>query len=1012
VSESLQNGLWRMLGPHRGGRCVAVAGHPNEMDTFYFGACAGGVWRTSNAGETWRNLSDGQFGSASIGSISISKSDPEILYVGTGEGCVRADSTWGDGIYRSSNAGETWKRIGLLESGHIPSVAIDPSDPLKIYAAALGHVFHPSTQRGVYRSVNGGDDWQQVLGGKAGLGAADVAIDPFDSGRLFASLWDFQRTPWSVSSGGPGCDLYVSPDAGENWASMEGHAGWPSGLKGRIGIACSAARPGLVWAMVECETTGLYRSLDNGDSWELVNKTSSITSRPWYYMHVIADPLLVDRVYVLNVFLQRSDDGGKSFSPVSMPHNDHHALWINPDYPERMISGSDGGVCVSLNSGKSWSTRYNQPTSQFYGLEIDETEYPFRILGCQQDGTSLSVPSHTDDGAITLGDCHTFGGDECGDVSVDQFTGRIYAGGLSGRLTAYMSPEDELRNITVQPLQFFGSPAGRLPLRFNWNFPIVASKHAPDVAYVGANRLMRTADAGESWAFVSHDLTTNSSERLDSLDGLLSKEAFGGEYWCTITCIDESWANKDVLLVGTDDGLVWSTSDGGGNWLCNTPDELPRGAAITTIVRCRVKPERVYVACSNHRQGDDFAYVFRSEDAGISWTRIDKGLPLEPVRALAVDSESEGAVFVGTEFGLWVSSNFGNTWAPVPEGLPKSPISGISVQGRVLVVATYGRSIWAFDHVDLLYSILLQGAGPTLQEQARLLAPPSVTRARSQAEPLKVLGKAPAGVLYFGRDSEVVARSQNAGNPGYQFADAGDGNGRRIPLILSGIFRDAEIVISIAPDQPLLSDLPQEVTRQHLSVTETPSLRWWDGRYDSGRSWCNGRRLSYWGDRVRGPLAPAGHYEVILVIDGNVADKRRLEVLHDRRSILRSKNLVAQCRFLLDVRDLSSAVNAETERMTDLLSKLALQDSEGNSIAIQEITQIRDELAQEGLRGDVSLASVEPRINGHLVTLAHHAGERDDLPTAPMRKTFDELAVRAHHLLEQWTNIQTRNQMS
>jgi len=265
--------------------------------------------------------------------------------------------------------------------------------------------------------------------------------------------------------------------------------------------------------------------------------------------------------------------------------------------------------------------------------------------------------------------------------------------------------------------------------------------------------------------------------------------------------------------------------------------------------------------------------------------------------------------------------------------------------------------------------------------------------------------------LYFARDSEVVARSQNAGESGYQFADVGDGNGRRIPLIFTGIFRDAEIVISIAPDQPLLSDLPQEVTRQHLSVTQAPSLQWWDGRYDSGRSWRDGRRLSYWGDRVRGPLAPAGHYEVMLIIDGSVADKRQLEVLHDRRTLMRSKNLVAQCRFLLDVRDLSSTVNAETERMTDLLSQLALQDAEVNAVVIQEITQIRDELAQEGLRGDVSLASVEPRINGHLVTLAHHAGERDDLPTAPMRKTFDELAARAHHLLEGWTNIKTRNQM-
>lgn len=1012
MSESRLNSLWRMLGPHRGGRCVAVAGHPKDTDTFYFGACAGGVWRSSNAGETWQNISDGHFGSASIGSISVSQSNPDVMYVGTGEGCVRADSTWGDGIYRSRDAGENWTRIGLLESGHIPSVAIDPSDPLRIYAAALGHVFHPGAQRGVYRSVNGGDDWQQVLGREAGLGAADVVIDPFDSGRLFASLWNLQRKPWSVSSGGTGCDLYTSPDGGESWSSMDGHAGWPFGLKGRIGISCSAARPGLVWAMVECETTGLYRSLDNGDSWELVNKNSSITSRPWYYMHVVADPLLSDRVYIMNVFLQRSDDGGRSFSPVSMPHNDHHALWINPDCPERMISGNDGGACVSLNSGKSWSSRYNQPTSQFYGLEIDETEYPFRILGCQQDGTSLSLPSHTDDGAIALGDCHTFGGDECGDVSVDQFTGRIYAGGLSGRLTAYTASDDELRNITVQPLQYFGSPAGQLPLRFNWNFPILASKHAPNVAYVGANRLLRTADAGESWALVSHDLTTNSSERLDTIDGPLSKEAYGGEYWCTITCVDESWADKDVLLVGTDDGLVWSTCDGGGNWLCTPPDGLPRDAAITSIVRCRVKPERVYLACSNHRQGDDVAYVFRSEDSGITWTRIGEGLPAEPVRVLAVDPESEGSVFVGTEFGVWVSRDFGNSCAPVPAGLPTSPISGISVQGRVLVVATYGRSIWAFDHVDLLYRLMLPGAGLTIQNQARLLVPPRVTRARSQAEPLKVLGNAPAGVLYFARDSEIVARSQNAGGSGSRFADVGDGNGRRIPLIFTGVFRAAEVVIRIAPDQPLLSDLPQEVTRRDLSVTNSPSLEWWDGRYDSGRPWRDGRRLSYWGDRVRGPLAPAGHYDVMLIIDDNVADMRQIEVLDDRRTLKRSQNLVTQCRFLLDVRDLSSTVNAESERMTDLLSELALQDAEGNAFAIQEISQIRDELAQEGLRGDVSLASVEPRINAHLVTLAHHAGERDDLPTATMRKTFDDLAARAHHLLERWTNIQIPNQQS
>ena len=516
---------WRSIGPFRGGRTVAVAGHPTDPLVFYFGACAGGVWKTSDAGAYWENVSDGFFSTAAVGAIAVAESDPNVLYAGTGEACIRGNVSHGDGVYRSTDGGKTWKNAGLQDTRHIGRVRVHPNDPDLVYVAALGHAYGPNDERGVFRSRDGGGSWECVLFRSNKAGAVDLSMDPRNPRILYAAIWETVRTPWSLTSGGDDSGLYRSTDGGDTWTELSENPGMPAGIKGRIGVAVSPVKTDRVWVIVEAEEGGLLRSDDGGESWETVSADRALQLRPWYYSHVFADPHDAETVHVLNTKAWKSTDGGRTFAEVPTPHGDNHDLWIDAHDPQRMIEGNDGGACVSLNGGDTWSTIYNQPTAQFYHVATD-TQFPYRVYATQQDNSAVSVPSRSHKGAIHWSDCYPTGNSESGHIAVRPDDPNIVYSGAIGSsqgggdsLLRYNHRTGEVKVISIWPELYWGWGAKDLKYRFQWTYPILISPHDPNVLYAAGNVLFKTEDEGMSWRQISPDLTRN--ERFE--DGGLGR---------------------------------------------------------------------------------------------------------------------------------------------------------------------------------------------------------------------------------------------------------------------------------------------------------------------------------------------------------------------------------------------------------------------------------------------------------------------------------------------------------
>ena len=591
LAASFQNALeWRPIGPHRGGRVVAVAGDPSDPMTFYFGACAGGVWKTTDGGTYWQNVSDGSFNTSAVGAIAVADSDPNVVYAGMGESRIRGDVSHGDGVYRSTDGGKTWAHVGLEDTRHIARIRIHPQNSDLVYVAALGHAFGPNDQRGIFRSTNGGKSWDRVLHRSENAGAIDLSKDLSNPRILYAAIWEARRTPWSLTSGGPDSSLYKSTDGGDTWTELTNNLGLPKGLKGRIGVAVSPARPDRVWAIVEAEDGGPFRSDDGGATWERLDENRNLRSRPWYYMHIFADPQDAETVWVLNVQAWKSTDGGRTFTEVPTPHGDNHDLWLDPKNPQRMIEGNDGGACVSFNGGASWSTIYNQPTAQFYHVTTD-TQFPYRVYGTQQDNTAISVPSRSNKGgSIPWTDCYAVGSSESGYIAVRPdnpnvvYSGAIgSAPGGGGSLLRYDQGTGQARIITVWPEIYGGWGAKDIKHRFQWTFPIVISPHDPDVLYVAGNRVFRSTDEGTSWEIISPDLTRNDIAKMEPSGGLITKDTTGAEHYGTIFSFVESPHRHGVFWVGSDDGLVHISQDGGNTWDNVTPKDLPEWATISII---------------------------------------------------------------------------------------------------------------------------------------------------------------------------------------------------------------------------------------------------------------------------------------------------------------------------------------------------------------------------------------------------------------------------------------------
>ncbi len=700
---------FRMVGPYRGGRSTAVTGVRGEPYTYYMGSTGGGVWKTVDAGETWTNLSDAFFNVGSIGAIAVAESDPNVIYVGTGSACIRGNVSAGRGLYRSDDGGKTWTFSGLRDGGQIGRIVVHPQDPNLVYVAVLGHAFGKNPDRGVFRSKDGGKTWEKVLFVSDSTGAVDLSMNPRNPREIYAGMWRGERKPWTLISGATEGGVYQTTDGGDRWKKLGG--GLPAGIVGKVGVAVSPATPDRVWALIEAEPEGgVYRSDDAGKTWQRVNAENKLRQRAWYYTHIFADPQNPNTVYALNTGFYRSVDGGKTFDPIQVLHGDMHAFWANPDSPNIMIVGDDGGGQVSLTGGKTWSSLDNQPTAELYGVAVDN-QFPYRLYGAQQDNTTISVPSASSPNTIhPIQHWYRVGGCETGPVALHpDYPDTVYAGCYGGVIDRYDVRRDDRRNMVVYPELQLGQALRDLKYRFQWTAPIVVSPQDPKVIYHGAQYVLRSGDGGSTWERLSGDLTTQTPEQLGVPGGPLNHDNTGVEVYNTVFAIALSPQSPDVIWAGTDDGRLHLSKDNGKTWAEVTPKAMPKYGTVNAIEASSHQAGRVFVAVQKYRFDDFAPYIFRTNDYGQTWellTTGTNGIPADyPVRVVREDPDRKGLLYAGTEFGLFLSFNDGKSWQRLQQNLPVSPVTDIRVHRKDLVLSTQGRSFWVLDDLTPLQQL-------------------------------------------------------------------------------------------------------------------------------------------------------------------------------------------------------------------------------------------------------------------------------------------------------------------
>ena len=694
---------YRLVGPWRGGRSAAVAGSYKSKNTFYFGATGGGIWKTTDGGSNWKNISDKYFG-GTMGAVAVAPSDESILYVGEGENTVRGNVAEGFGMWRSDDGGRNWRSIGLKDTRHITRIIIHPKNPDIVWVTALGHLFGANTERGVYKTIDGGKTWKKVLFANSNAGAIDMVMEPGNPSTFYASTWRVQRTPYSLESGGEGSALWKSIDGGETWINLMDKKGLPKKETiGIIGVTVSPTNPERVWAIVEAKTGGLFRSDDAGETWTKTSEDANIRQRAWYYHKIFADPKNENTVYALNVGLYRSRDGGKTFQSIQTPHGDHHDLWIDPEDANRMIVGDDGGAQVSFDAGANWSTMDNQPTSQLYRVSTDNS-FPYRILAAQQDNSTFRIKSRTYGGGITENDWERTAGAESGYVVADPLNPDIVYGGNYGGYLARMDHKTgENRAINVWPDNPMGAGADVLKYRFQWNFPIFFSPHNPRRLYTAGNHLFVTENEGQSWEEISPDLTTNDKAKQASSGGPITQDNTSVEYYCTIFTAAESTLEENLLWTGSDDGLIHVSKNGGKNWENVTPPGAGKWMMWNCIETNPFKKGSAYVIGTKYKMDDFKPYIFKTDDYGKTWKQITNGInPLHFTRAMRADKKVEGLLYAGTEYGMYISYDDGANWKKFQMNLPIVSITDLAIKENDLVVATQGRAIWVLDDLTMV----------------------------------------------------------------------------------------------------------------------------------------------------------------------------------------------------------------------------------------------------------------------------------------------------------------------
>jgi photosystem II stability/assembly factor-like uncharacterized protein len=1013
VSSFFEELVWREVGPYRGGRSAAVTGIRTQPLTYYFGSTGGGVWKTIDGGNTWKNVSDGYFG-GSIGAVAVSESDPNVVYVGGGEKTVRGNVSHGEGVWKSTDAGKTWKHSGLNDSRHVPRIRVHPQDPNLVYAAVLGHLFGPNEMRGVYRSKDGGKNWERILFANRNAGAIDLILDPTNPRILYASTWRIRRTPYSLESGGAGSALWKSTDGGDTWINISRNKGLPEGTLGIIGITVSASNANNLYAIVEAEKGGVFRSRDAGETWEKTSEDRALRQRAWYYTRLYADPEDEDVVYVVNVQFHKSKDGGKTFTKIPTPHGDNHDLWISPDDPLRMVEANDGGANVTSDGGKNWTGQDNQPTAQIYRISLDN-DFPYRLLGGQQDNTALRIRYRSGGSGIGIRDWEPTAGGESGYVVAHPENPElVFGGSYGGYLTIFNHKTREFRDVNPWPDNPMGHGAEDFRYRFQWNFPIFFSPHKPYPLYAAANVLFRSTNNGSSWEIISPDLTRNEKSKLGSSGGPITKDNTSVEYYGTIFTALESPHQAGVYWTGSDDGLIHLSQDGGKNWKNVTPKNIPQWIQINSIEAHPFEKGGLYVAATMYKSDDFQPYLYRTTDFGQNWTKITQGIAKDHfTRVIRADHIRRGLLYAGTERGVYVSFDDGANWQSLQGKLPVVPVTDMAVRDEQLIVATQGRGFWILDDVTPVREFKPE----ITNAKIHLFTPPRAYRIPGgfSFEPPRNMGTNPAtGVTV----QFLLPNAKEDGPVKLEFL----GQDKKVLRTFEGKVKLKPAKLEAKPSgeerpeaqtaQPVLTEeekrdkelAEQEEEKKKEDVKLEPVPGWnrfvWNLQLEGAKKF---EGLILWNEGgLEGPRILPGKYEVRLTA-GETSQTRHLEILADPRSSASQTHLEEQFKFLVESRDKLTEIHQQIEKiravrtqLNDLKKRLKSNEKHKQTIETAEqldkkMTAIEEALYQTKNKSNQDPLNFPIRLNDKLASVTETAATGDFAPSSQAKVVRAEL---------------------
>jgi photosystem II stability/assembly factor-like uncharacterized protein len=968
LDEALLSGLrWRSIGPPRGGRSTAVAGSTVRPNEYYFGATGGGLWKTTDAGVTWRPVSDGFFKTSSVGAVAVSDSHPDTLYAGMGEVQLRGNVIQGDGVYKSTDGGKTWTHLGLARTMVVSRIRIHPTNPDVVYVAALGDPYGPNAERGVFKSTDGGKTWRPSLFRNDKTGVADLAMDPKNPDVLYAGCWEVFRTPHSLSSGGPGSGLFKTTDGGGTWTELTRNPGLPAPLWGKVGITVSGADSNRLYSIIEAAEGGVFLSDDAGATWTRVNEDRRVRQRAFYYTRIYADTQARDTVYILNVGFFKSIDAGRTLSTITVPHGDNHDLWIAPNDPKRMINSNDGGANVSTNGGETW-TDQEYPTAQFYNV-FTTSHVPYHVCGAQQDNSTACLPS-------AGGDLYPVGGGESGYIAPDPEDPDVfYAGSYGGLLTRINRRTGERRTITIWPDNPMGFSASDIAERFQWTFPIVIAPTAPDTLYAASQHVWRTTNEGQSWERISPDLTRHDPSTLGPSGGPITLDQTGVETYATVFTLAPSAVDGNVIWTGSDDGLVHVTRDAGKNWAPVTPRDLPPFTRISLIEASPHDAATAYLAGNRYQRSDRAPYVYKTTNYGRSWTKIVSGLPRDDFpRAIREDPRRRGLLFLGTETGFYVSFDDGGAWQSLRGNLPVTPVHGIQVKNDDLVIATHGRSFYVLSNIGVLRQVspetttqpvVLFGPGDAMRSVSSGVAIDYYLKQPASKVSIEILGSAGQTIVTFNGPS----KEGGAGGTGVTMRteEAEEGGGR-----------------GAAP--------------AHVGAAAGMNRFTWDMRYPGARDFPG---MILWAASTRGPIAPPGRYQVRLTANG-VTRSREFAIVRNARMTGTDADLAAQFELAKDINQKVSIANEAVLRIRSLKDQLTARitaaadpafKTTGQSL-IDKLTAVEGEIYQYRNRSNQDPLNYPIRLNNKLAALQGAVESGDARPTDQARAVFKQLSSR------------------